>query len=132
MSMSKKRLLLGAFLLFVFLIGLRFLLFDQEGVFCNHAIGFGFFSHTEYFLGVEGLLIFLVFIFLYKSKYFSEGLIFSILLAGGIANIFERVYFGCVLDYLTLPFIQSHVNVADILITGALISLLFSGNKNQK
>lgn len=129
MQVGKIGLLLGAFLLFIFLIGVRTLL---TGVyFCNQGIGFGLLPDARYFLGVEVLLMGVVGILLYRSQRFSERILFSILLVGGAANIFERLYFGCVLDYLTIPIIESHINGADILISVALILLLFSPSKND-
>ncbi|MCW1888010.1 MAG: signal peptidase II [Candidatus Moranbacteria bacterium] len=124
MSLYQKGLLfIGSFFLFCFLIGIR--IFLQGEFFCNTKIGFGFFEYSKGFLFLGLFLFVLIGFFLFKSQHFSLRVIFSILLVAGVANIFERITFGCVLDYITLPFIRSHINMADILITGALGYLLF-------
>ncbi len=121
----------GSLLLFLSLIGIRISL--QESFFCNSKIGFGLLTYSESFLFLGVCLSALMGYFLFKSLDFSLKLVFSILLVSSVANIFERVVFGCVLDYITLPLIGSHINIADILITGALGYLFFFVNtKNFK
>ncbi len=124
MTVREKGILFGgSFLLFLGLIGIRLSL--GESYFCNTKIGFGFFPYTESALLLGLLLSFLIGYLAYACQRFSLKLVFSILLVGSIANLFERVYFGCVLDYVVLPFIGSHINIADVLITGSLGYLLF-------
>lgn len=122
---------MGSFFLFCLLLAIRIIL--QEGFFCNTKIGFGLLEYSKEFVFLGALLFVLIGYFLFKSQHFSLRVIFSILLVAGIANFFERVVFGCVLDYITLPFIGSHINMADILITGALgYLLLFVETKDFK
>lgn len=118
MLYQKGLLFIGSFFLFCLLVGVR--IFLQDGFFCNAKVGFGLFEYSKGFLFLGVLLFVLMSYFLYKSQHFSLRVIFSILLVAGLANFFERIAFGCVLDYITLPLIGSHINMADILITGAL------------
>jgi signal peptidase II len=60
---------------------------------------------------------------------------FSLIVAGGLSNMAERVWFGCVTDYMSLTFLPSFpmFNLADLGLTlgagGALLSLLMCTKK---
>ena len=124
MTMREKGILFGgSFLLFLSLVGIRMVV--QERYFCNTRIGFGFFEYSEWFLFLGTSLLIFIGYLLYKSQRFSLRLVFSILLVSSLANIFERVFFGCVLDYVSLPLVGSHINLADILIISALMYAFF-------
>ena len=99
--------------------------------FCNTNYGFGFLEPEPFLMFFEwGTLAVLSILYL-RTTEFVDKAIWSIILGAGLANILERLVYGCVADFITLPIIGSQVNVADILITGALLTLLlFSGRKS--
>ena len=135
---SKKSKLIG-FLFFSILILfdqlLKYIIRSKSGFYiCNPNLAFGL---SKYFIV---LFIFLIFIlsllFLitnknpaYKIKTFIgnlNGYIFlSILLifSGGISNIIDRLNFGCVIDFIKLPF-WPVFNPADIYISLGFIILI--------
>jgi lipoprotein signal peptidase len=124
MTMREKGILFGgSFLLFLSLVGIRTSLRGDH--LCNTEVGFGLFPYTESFLLLGLLLSVFICYLICACQRFSLKLVFSILLVGSVANLFERFYFGCVLDYLVLPFIGSHINIADVLITVSLGYLFF-------
>jgi lipoprotein signal peptidase len=130
MSFREKGLYLGSLLLFLLLQVIRLLL--EGSHYCNSNVGFSLFPRSTIFVVVEIILLALVLWCFKRSTHFSDRVIFSILFVGGFSNFFERVVFGCVLDYLTLPLIGSSVNGADILITFSLGYLLIVRREDIK
>lgn len=58
------------------------------------------------------------------------GLIF--ILAGAISNILDRLYFGCVIDFIRLPF-WPLFNLADaFIVIGVIITVWNIGNSKSK
>jgi lipoprotein signal peptidase len=57
-----------------------------------------------------------------------------LILSGGISNIIDRLYFGCVIDFIDLNrFINWPIfNLADIYITFGVILILFNHLKSKK
>lgn len=91
---------------------------------CNANFGLGLFAGQVPFLLLSLAVLGGIVYKCLKSKQFSERILFSILVAGGSANVFERIRFGCVTDYIEVPFIGSMVNAADIAITVTVFFLL--------
>jgi lipoprotein signal peptidase len=122
---EERGLLLGTTLLALALLVLNFTIRKQGEFFCNSNYGFGLFEPKPFFLflGVVALAA-AWWLSIHLSKY-ADKIIFSILLVGGIANVLERLFYGCIADYITLPFIGSQINIPDILITAAVGFFLF-------
>ena len=97
----------------------------------NTGIGFGLLSFEKQFVyNLITLIIVLVnFVILYlgvKSSNF-KGLIFFVILGGSLGNLFDRLYYSAVPDFIDLNYNDFHwfiFNVADIFITVGIICLI--------
>ena len=105
----------------------------------NTGIGFGIFSTDSYLLYncVSALVILIIIILLFvatKSKT-SEKIIFSIIIGGAIGNLYDRLTYNAVPDFIDLHYNNFHwftFNVADIFITiGILIFMIKSFFTNE-
>ncbi len=54
-----------------------------------------------------------------------------LILIGGIGNLLERTLFGCIMDYIVLPFFPVF-NLADVLLTVGVIGILLAGYLKTK
>ena len=87
-------------------------------------------------------LIFLVFLFLFDSKYKSESILyniaFSFIVGGGVGNLIDRIFLGGVRDFLVFDFWPSFpvFNVADVFLCVGVflfvLYLLFGFSENKK
>ena len=98
----------------------------------NTGIGFGLLSFEKQFIyNLITLIIVLVnFVILYlgvKAINF-KGVIFFVILAGSLGNLFDRLYYSAVPDFIDLNYNDFHwfiFNVADIFISLGIICLIF-------
>ena len=108
----------------------------------NSGIGFGLLSFEKEFLyNLITLIIILVnFVILYlgiKSNNF-KGFLFFIILGGSLGNLFDRLYYSAVPDFIDINYNGFHwfiFNVADIFISVGIICLIFVElffNKKEK
>ena len=109
----------------------------------NAGIGFGFGAmeaNTYYHILTSIILLvnIALIIFLLKSKGASVYLI-AIVIGGSIGNLFDRIYYHAVPDFIDVHFYDYHwfvFNVADIFITlgiiGLMISEIFKKNINNE
>ena len=93
----------------------------------NRGVAFGLFQNsTVFFAIVTSVVIIVMFIFLIKnyknSKLFSVAAV--LIIGGGAANLFERVVYGYVFDYLQLSFFPPICNFADYCITAGTVMLI--------
>lgn len=104
----------------------------------NRGVAFGMFSGMRWiFIAVTLSLIAFIIILMFKKK--PESKLFyasvSLIIGGGIANLIDRVFFGYVIDYLSISFFPPVCNFADYCITiGAVllvVYLLFVSNKDK-
>ena len=108
----------------------------------NTGIGFGLFSvdaNITYHL--ISLLIFIVIIFLFylitKAK-FTEKILFSMIFGGAIGNLYDRLVYFAVPDFIDFHINQFHwftFNIADIFISIGIISIIIKDlllSKNEK
>ena len=99
----------------------------------NSGIGFGLLSFEKEFLyNLITLIIILVnFVILYlgiKSNNF-KGFLFFIILGGSLGNLFDRLYYSAVPDFIDINYNGFHwfiFNVADIFISVGIICLIFA------
>ena len=99
----------------------------------NTGIGFGLFSlesgmiyHAVTF--VIALVNIILLVFLIKSKGLNSYSI-SIILGGSLGNLFDRIYYYAVPDFIDFHVGNFHwfiFNIADIFITVGIIGLIFS------
>ena len=97
----------------------------------NTGVGFGLFSHNAniYYHSIT-LLIFLVIIFLAhlitKADFF-EKIWFSLILGGAIGNLYDRLIYLAVPDFIDFHIKDFHwftFNVADVFITLGIILII--------
>ena len=105
----------------------------------NTGIGFGLFSFDQSliynFITVIIIIINLIIIYLiYKSEDIRQYFLI-ILLGGSLGNLFDRLYFSAVPDFIDLNFRGYHwfiFNVADIFISFGIFCLIFVELLNYK
>ena len=98
----------------------------------NTGIGFGLLSfEKEFIYNLITLIIVLInFVILYlgvKSSNF-KGLVFFVILGGSLGNLFDRLYYSAVPDFIDLNYNDFHwfiFNVADVFITLGVACLIF-------
>ena len=105
----------------------------------NSGIGFGLFSfeQSEMYNLMTILIIFINLLIVYliikskdKSAYF-----FLIILGGSLGNVFDRIYYSAVPDFIDISYKGYHwfvFNVADIFISLGIICLIFAELLNYK
>ena len=110
----------------------------------NKGIAFGLFSFNESFIynSITGIIIIIsiiILIMIYKNNGIKKiSLVF--VLGGALGNLFDRIYYSAVPDFIDLHFNDFHwfvFNVADIFITLGIICLIFdeifvNNKKNEK
>ncbi len=93
----------------------------------NRGVAFGMFQDgTVFFAITTSIVIIVAAIFLVKnykkSKLFTVAL--SLIIGGGLGNLYERIVHGYVVDYLRLSFFPPICNFADYCITAGTVCLL--------
>jgi len=107
-----------------------FLILQKSGVYfgeslCNAGGPWGIDFPLEVLIGVE--IAALVFIFFWLF-FFAQGknmLWGTLLFSGGVSNLFERLSFGCVTDYIHVFSWFPVFNLADVFLTVAVLGLLW-------
>ncbi len=93
----------------------------------NRGVAFGMFQDgTIFFAITTAIVIIVAAIFLIKnykkSKLFTVAL--SLIIGGGLGNLYERIVHGYVVDYLRLSFFPPICNFADYCITAGTVCLI--------
>ena len=105
----------------------------------NTGIGFGLLSFDSSmiynFISIMiSLVIFFLFYFMIKSSKVDK-LIFSMIIGGALGNLYDRINYSAVPDFIDLHYKNFHwftFNVADIFITlGILVYLVMGFKKNE-
>ena len=97
----------------------------------NSGIGFGFASmeaniYYHILTGIIALVNVALIYFLFKSKG-VYAYVLALIIGGSLGNLFDRVYYHAVPDFIDLHFANYHwfiFNVSDIFITLGIIALL--------
>ena len=93
----------------------------------NKGVAFGMFSDMRWIF-VALTLILLVIIIFYMFKKRPKGKFFyvcaALIIGGGIGNLIDRIFYGYVIDYLSLSFFPPVCNFADYCITAGTIMLV--------
>ena len=107
----------------------------------NTGIGFGFLSlDAGIYYNILYIFIFLIiltlFLLMLKSNG-SEKVFFSFIIGGAIGNLYDRIFFKAVPDFIDFHFHNFHwfsFNIADIFISLGIIFMLINefGFKNKK
>ena len=98
----------------------------------NAGIGFGLFQFDENFIyNLVTILIILVnliiILLLFKSEKFHQ-ILFAMILGGSLGNLYDRIYYLAVPDFIDLNYNGYHwfvFNVADIFISFGIFTLIF-------
>lgn len=94
----------------------------------NTGAAFGSFSGKTSFLSIFTFVIIilaLIYLFVKKRKMDVEYVCVSLIIAGGLGNLVDRVFRGFVVDYIEPLFIDFAIfNFADILVTCSCIVLV--------
>ena len=105
----------------------------------NTGIGFGLlsFDQSEIYNAITVLILFIN-IFIIYLVFKSKGIVvyfFIIILGGSLGNLFDRIYYSAVLDFIDISYNGYHwfiFNIADVFITIGIICLIFSELLNYK
>ena len=105
----------------------------------NKGIAFGLLqseSFTYNFISIFIFIIILIILLLiFKSTKFIEASFYSMIAGGALGNLFDRVYYNAVPDFIDLHYKNFHwftFNISDILITFGIISLIILDIVNSK
>tara|TARA_B100001250_G_C19804270_1_gene792524 strand:- start:1982 stop:2470 length:489 start_codon:yes stop_codon:yes gene_type:complete len=105
----------------------------------NKGVGFGLLSFDQdHIYDTVTFVIFLiniVIVYLIFSEKSYKSYFFLVILGGSIGNLFDRLYFNAVPDFIDFNYNGFHwfiFNVADIFITIGIICLIFSELVNYK
>ncbi len=90
---------------------------------CNSGISFGIHLSLGIFYLLWIIIITAIVLLIFKSR--SKLTIFSLLLilSGAFSNIIDRLFFGCVIDFIDIK-VWPIFNIADILISAGAILLI--------
>jgi signal peptidase II len=90
----------------------------------NTGVGFGLFSqNANMYYHLTSILIFSIIVFLFyliSKAVFVEKILFSVILGGAISNLYDRIIYFAVPDFIDLHVKDLHwftFNIADIFIT---------------
>jgi len=105
----------------------------------NTGIGFGLlsFDQSEIYNAITALILFIN-IFIIYLVFKSKGIVvyfFVIILGGSLGNLFDRIYYSAVLDFIDISYNGYHwfiFNIADVFITIGIICLIFAELLNYK
>lgn len=91
----------------------------------NTGVAFGMFKGYNTFFIIFNSLI-LIFLFYFKRKIKSTLSFFAIhfIIGGAIANIYDRIKYGFVVDFIDLKFFPAVFNFADFSITIGVIMII--------
>ena len=108
----------------------------------NSGIGFGLFQFDERFaynlITILILIINFVIIYLLLNAEKFHKILFAMILGGSFGNLYDRIYYSAVPDFIDLNYNGYHwfvFNVADIFISIGIFALIFHevfGKKNEK
>lgn len=116
----------------VFLQGIAYLGYTKGVTFCNENYGWGLLGSTRFLVALEWTLLCTVMLWLWNDaiKTAMQKIGLLVVFIGGFSNALERFFYGCVNDYLIIPFVGSYINIADIFIVVGCSLLLWEFRKN--
>jgi signal peptidase II len=97
----------------------------------NTGIGFGLLSSDSFLIynlitGLIGLVIIILFYFVIISNKLDK-LIFSVIIGGAIGNLYDRLFYNAVPDFIDLHYNTFHwftFNIADVFITLGILAMI--------
>ncbi|MEL0102299.1 MAG: signal peptidase II [Gammaproteobacteria bacterium] len=105
----------------------------------NYGAAFSFLSDAGgwqrwFFIIFSLIVIFVIVMLLIKDKN-AEYIAYSFILAGALGNLYDRIFFGYVIDFIEIHYNNFYwpiFNIADIAISTGVIMLLYSILFNNK
>lgn len=98
----------------------------------NQGISFGWLSQLPVGLINFGLLLIALFLaFILKKEWQRHHIISGLFWAGVISNLIDRFLLGGITDWLPIPFTEIKNNLADIMMSLALLGLLIKEFKKN-
>ncbi|WP_293971618.1 signal peptidase II [uncultured Ruminococcus sp.] len=93
----------------------------------NKGVAFGMFSDMRWiFVALTSILLVIIIFYMLKKR--PKGKFFyvcaALIIGGGIGNLIDRIFYGYVIDYLSLSFFPPVCNFADYCITAGTIMLV--------
>lgn len=93
----------------------------------NKGVAFGMFSDMRWvFVALTSVLLAIIIFYMFKKR--PTGKFFyicaALIIGGGIGNLIDRIFYGYVIDYLSLSFFPPVCNFADYCITAGTIMLV--------
>ena len=93
----------------------------------NKGVAFGMFSDMRWvFVALTSVLLAIIIFYMFKKR--PKGKFFyicaALIIGGGIGNLIDRIFYGYVIDYLSLSFFSPVCNFADYCITAGTIMLV--------
>jgi signal peptidase II len=121
------------------LIGDYFILTNVEnsGAFLGMGSDFSPFIKTIFLLILPVIVLICIMVYVYRDKQIDKiSLIgFCFIIGGGIANIYDRILYGSVTDFLFIDlggiFKTGIFNIADLSVTTGMIMILLMSFKNK-
>jgi len=121
------------------LIGEYFILTNVEnsGAFLGMGSGFSPIMKSVFLIILPIIVLISIIVYVYRDKEIDKlSLIgFSIIIGGGIGNIFDRIIYGSVTDFLFIDlggiFKTGIFNIADLAVTTGMILILLMSFKNK-
>jgi len=96
---------------------------------CNPASAWGLIHGQTWILAAGFALLFIISYFWYTAKDPKIRAGWLLIFLGGILNLGERLYHGCVTDYIKLVSWWPSFNVPDILITVGVFIVIFKAGQ---
>jgi len=123
----KKTLLVGLSLLILDRLTKWFVL-DKSILSKNFKLYFWAINSTLFYI-IAGAIL-LLFIFLLIKSWSNNNFLLNtglfLIITGGLSNLFDRIFFGYVIDWIRVFFLPLSIfNIADLMIFGGLLCLIF-------
>lgn len=93
----------------------------------NKGVAFGMFSDMRWiFVALTAIMLAIIIFYMFKKR--PKGKFFyicaALIIGGGVGNLIDRIFYGYVIDYLSLSFFPPVCNFADYCITAGTIMLV--------
>lgn len=106
----------------------KWFVLDKSILFKNPKLYFWTVDSSFLYIITGAALLLLVFLFFktLRKKNFLLSAGFLLIILGGASNLFDRIFFGYVIDWIRIFFLPMSIfNIADIMIVGGILCLIF-------
>ena len=93
----------------------------------NTGAAFGILQNKAFFLSIISVIVILLIIYYFNNSSKNEKFALSLILAGTIGNLIDRIFRGYVIDFIDFKFWPAF-NIADMVnVIGVLLLIYYSG-----